>query len=1064
MSAADKAVFVNTLAGIKDGSGNPVYSQAQIAGIAGNAKIESNWDPTIVRTQEGAFGLLQWRDTRLDQLNAFAATQGLDPANPATQALFTDAQLRGSYGPQFQDSIAVNSGFFQTTTPTDAARVFDQKFERSDGTAQSQRIAAAEDYNQGNNLTDPNYSGNGGTAGSQSGGIDPAAGAGGAGGGAACASAGFAGLLSIAAAGVLGGFGLGSVFQIPILGPALNSVDVALGGSLTSLGEAMSSIGGVGSLAQAGIALATGSPAQALATLGASIAPGLGGVIPSVMAIANGNISPSSILNVAGGLAGGSIGSAMVQLGGIAGLVQAVAANMSGQGFSGGNLGNFTQNMYAAQAATFQARSLVTSTADSMSTVFGNGPNGLGASVQNNDNLVTYGLSSVSNNLPLVGSDMVAAGTWDTRNPSRLMQPGNIAAQIVAQGLAGNETGLLALLIANNIPIGSIDNPIYDAKVLVLLAQINSATAIDAVKNHWKCQLKLDHLGQLADMKTMLPNAYPTMTVSTWQDLGLKLIDLQITNSNTLDEIGTTLWSVERIMDLNHVAQMKEPFDRPSSEAIMKAFGYGSGTYGELTMADFIGTAAGYVHGDTFPVIIDNLKYLQTRTEATQYFDGTTFMLHLAKGNYTTESTSGGGGDGGGGDTTTTYTYTVPKNEPGYTDGFIGIFTDSATNTPIEGHPGTYTQGTPTTTGRDAAVLAVKAYIEAGMTALVNSTDPLITTSVDLINKAHAASVAQIFREAHLLDLYNINLFETLPNTPSNAFMFVYSAAAQADQTGHGQIADYIERVATNNIYGDAIKATMRMSRNAKLLQPLGVNPDKFHLPISQYYRDPLSLTKSLYDGLVPPQAAYSAPVSYPTNVVDQYIVHRDARLIDAGMSQYMTADQKDESYVDVYWEGIPQYILTQMGQYAVQGAINRNMRIIGNELMIVDMNGKLVRIATITSTGLTTLDLDSFISIMFDITNRILYGNILVSKNTNQFLTDQIIYAVAELFSQINSININEFLNSVLGQGVVAELLQKLATKFANASTVFDTGMDRNEFGSTYGGSGPSVDPSQIK
>jgi Phage tail lysozyme len=1062
MSAADKAVFVNTLANIKDNSGNPVYSQAQIAGIAGNAKIESNWNPTATNTNEGAFGLLQWRGTRLDQLNSFAASQGLDPNNPATQALFTDAQLRGSYGPQYQDSQAVNGGFFGTTTAADAASNFDKTFERSDGSAQAQRIAAAEDYNQGNNLTDPNYTGNGGTAGSGTAGIDPAAGAGGKGGGAGCASAGFAGLLSIAAAGIFGGFGIGSVFEVPILGPALNSVDVALGGSLTSLSEAMGSIGGIGTLAQAGIALATGNPATALATLGAGIAPGLGGVIPAAMAIANGNISPSSILQLGGGLVGGSLGSAMVQLGGIAGVVQAVAANMSGQGFSGGNLGNFTQNMYSAQAATFQSRQLVTSTADALSTVFGNGPNGLGASIQNNDNLVTYGVSSISNNLPLLGSDMVAAGTWDTRNPSRLMQPGNIAAQIVSQGLAGPETGLLTLLIANNIPIGSIDNPIYDAKVLAILAQINSATAIDAIRNQWKCQIELDNLGQLADMKTMLPNAYPTMTVSTWQDLGLKLIDLQITNSTTLDQIGTTLWSVERIMDLNHVAQMTTPFDQPSAESIMKAFGYGSGTYGELTMADFIGTAAGYVHGDTFPVIIDNIKYLETRSEATQYFDGTTFMLHFAQGKYTTESTSGGGD--GGGDTTTTYTYTVPKNEPGYTDGFIGIFTDSAVNTPIEGHSGEYTQGTPTTTGRDAAVLAIKAYIEEGMTTLVNSTDPAITASVDLINKAHAASVAQLFREAHLLNLYDINLFETTPNTPSNAFAFIYSAANQADQTGYGQIADYIERVATNNIYGDAIKATLRMSRNIKLLQPLGVNPDRFNLPISQYYRDPLSLTKSLYDGLVPPQAAYNTPVSYPVSVVDQYITQRDAKLIDAGMSQYMTADQKDESYVDVYWEGIPQYILTQMGQYAVQGAINRNVRIIGNDLMIVDMNGNLVKIATITSTGLTTLDMDSFISIMFDITNRILYGNILVSKNTNQFLTDQIIYAVAELFSQINSLNINEFLNTVLGQGVVADLLQKLATKFANANTVFDTSMDRNEYGAAYGGSGPGVDPGQIK
>lgn len=887
----------------------------------------------------------------------------------------------------------------------------------------------------------PEFGPSGGGAGNAGG---AAAGAGGGGGGSGCASAGFGGLLSIIGAGVLGGFGLGGIFD---------SVNAAL----APLNSALSAVGGIGTIAQAGIAMATGGgPIAALSIIGAGISPALGGVLPAAMAIASGNINIGNVLQVGGTLLGGGLGQDMVILGGIAGLVQAVAGSMVGKG-TNQNVSNFINNMYAAQASSALSRSLVAGTADSMATYFGNGPNGLGASILNNDNLVTYGASSLSNNLPLLGSDLIKAGKWDSRNQVRMMKPANILAQIISEGYGDDRTKIIDAVLAQDIPIGILDGAIYDDIAQKILNEILDPDVIKLITDHWQVQIKLDNLGQLTNMQYMLPNAYSTMTVKNWTEFGLKLIDIQITDSPTLVELGILLGGLERVMDLNNVAQMTTPFHKPSADLIMKTYGYGSGTFGELTMADFIGTAVGYVHEDTFPVLIDGIKFLETKAISKQYFDGTNFLLHLSQGKYTTQSDSGGsgeggGGGGGGGTGTITYTYTVPYNEPGYTNGFLGTFSDSQDYTSTS-------TGTKTDSGLTAAITAIAGYIEAGMLAMKNSGDADVVRTIEAMDKAHAASIAQILRESHLLRTYDIDLFLESKNTPLNAISFAYSVGNFADQTGYGQFAHYLEKAASSDIYGDAIKATMRMVRNAKQMEAFGVNTDRFNLPMSQYYRDPLQNTKSLYDGLIPPTSAYNAPIRYTTDKVQQYVLNRDTALADAGYTQPMDPLKKDIIYADLYWQDVPASVRQQLGLSAVKAAINRNVFLLGDKLSIVDINGMRIDIATIKDGKIVDLDTNVFIAAMFDIVNKILYGNIFVDTNSNPFLTDQIIYAVAEWLGNVNSVNVLAALNEYLGQSVLARLIDKLAAKFGISSSVFDTSLERNKY--IYGGAGPEIDPS---
>ena len=887
---------------------------------------------------------------------------------------------------------------------------------------------------------------------------------GGGGGGAGCMAAGITGLLGMAAGGILGGMGLGSVMNVinnPI-GSLLTSTGIA--GSLGLSSSMMANLPGLGQIASAGIALANGAnPISVLAPMGAQIAPGLSGVLSTAMSLAamssgRGGGGSSSALSSIMSSGYQSISSPSVQFasaGGLMGAVAEVAAVQTGN-FSGtdpitgntttGSIQNLINNIQTAASNTNTNQTIVGTISDAMAQNFGTGPGGLGPLIRNNDNLATFGASTISSDLPTLGGDMIKSGTWDARNPTRLMQPGNIAAQIVAGGL-GQQTGILKAL-TDPIPFGSMDSPMYDDRIQKILDGVNDPVAIELVRKKFKILVTLDNLGQLTDIKHMLPRSYTNMPVANFYDLGMMLISIGMTTLSTLDELGRTLIKIEDITDLNNVVQLPKPFHQPTGDMMLKVFGYGGGYFGETTMADIMGTCAGYVHEDTFPIIIDNINYLYTRSEATQYFAGAKFLKKTVDGTYSTTTVTGTGTIPD--PYVTTITYTVPKSETGYTNGFIGTYTDTDGGT-----------GTMSSTGLTSACAALKTYIEAGMTTLANSTDSKIVAAMTAIDLAHNASCAQIIREAHLTQLYQIDLLTPQQITPTGALAFTGQLPMHAFDLGHGRAAEFIDRVATSDLYGDAIRASMRMARNASILEPLGVNIEKFNLPTSDYYRAPKDFSTSLYQGLTPPGPSYKSNIVYPKDKVKQHVIQRDSMLAEAGYTAEMPPAYKEELYIDTYWTDKSSDALQDIGVVAVQTAINRNMMIIGNKIVLIGLDKFRTDVGKITANGIEELRSDILISTLMQIVNKIIYGEIGVSKNQNIFSTEQIIYGIAEFLSLVDPSNIDAFADTLLGNQVLAEFLTKLYNMFSKLRTINDTSMDRNT-PSSFGGVGPATDPLQ--
>lgn len=71
------------------------YTQTQAAGIVGNLIAESNLDPIVAPGDNGtAFGIAQWRGSRLTKLKRFANANGRDWRDFETQLAFVDVELQ----------------------------------------------------------------------------------------------------------------------------------------------------------------------------------------------------------------------------------------------------------------------------------------------------------------------------------------------------------------------------------------------------------------------------------------------------------------------------------------------------------------------------------------------------------------------------------------------------------------------------------------------------------------------------------------------------------------------------------------------------------------------------------------------------------------------------------------------------------------------------------------------------------------------------------------------------------------------------------------------------------
>jgi hypothetical protein len=910
------------------------------------------------------------------------------------------------------------------------------------------------------------------------------------------------------------------------MGAALGSAGGAFGNALgTDLGGAAGAFAGqtlggaLGGIVagQNPLQALSGSAFGALSSMGGSLIPGLSNVMPPELA--QGAIAGLS--SALGSVARGApLGTAMQfgLMGGLQGTIAAYAGNMTGnpalgsvagsvaigalngtipglntgiRSTAGGNL-KFASTISSVAATVAGNQSMTASIAEAAAMKFGPVNGGYGAKARNMQDAMTFSITTLGQNISAIAADLIAIGNWDASQPMRLMQPGYICKQILDRGL-GERTGLLDTLNTFQLPIAGIDNPLFDTLAQKALESIADPEAISTIKTAFLTTVhNITTLGDLTNLQIMMPASYSYMPIHNFRELGIQFAIIGISTDNTMRQVGMAFSKIETSTDLNHISQTQSPLSQSDAAVLTQTYGFGGGAMGEQTMADFIGTSAGYVHSDTIPVITAATKYITAHPASATLNTLTTKLADTLTNKYTD---LGAAGDPAAGVPTVPGSIDIPG---------VGKF-DTL----------------------DDAIHQFIILIEAEHRAILDTNDPVLQEQLKKLDVAYKASCSQLIKEANNLHVHNIDLFDETPAQPSDAESFMDNLESWAHQTGYGGPADFVERVATNDVYGDCMKYVMRQARNAAALEGLGINTDQYRLPQSQYFRDPNAFYQNLYTGNMPATPLFKLAPVFPAHPGDVYDYQKNKALAPY-QDIPLLPDQKTETYIDTQWADHPTSITEGIGRTVVKNALDNYVSLVDNktvigsylspsngsttnsplnadypggtlpgggnsglqsgqrnsggfgpnqltdslgnpifdnnssmgaDLLITNLNGEAVAFGKVDNTGVLLLNNEYFVTTMMQIVNRSLYGDIQTTKYNNPFNTDQMIFGVLELLAQVNSQNINALMRTVTGGLIANGLLSQLMVKFGTRRSLYDTGTSRND-PAAWGDSGPGAKP----
>ena len=130
------------------------YSKEAAAGVLGNIEAESGFNPDLIEKGNGiGFGLCQWSFGRREQLEAYAASKGVDPSDINTQIEFLIGEITPGGGADGYASYQLltyngysSDDWENATTPEDAAIAFCWSFERPGVPRMDVRTEAARKY------------------------------------------------------------------------------------------------------------------------------------------------------------------------------------------------------------------------------------------------------------------------------------------------------------------------------------------------------------------------------------------------------------------------------------------------------------------------------------------------------------------------------------------------------------------------------------------------------------------------------------------------------------------------------------------------------------------------------------------------------------------------------------------------------------------------------------------------------------------------------------------------------------------------------------------------------
>ena len=281
------------------------------------------------------------------------------------------------------------------------------------------------------------------------------------------------------------------------------------------------------------------------------------------------------------------------------------------------------------------------------------------------------------------------------------------------------------------------------------------------------------------DIKIALPRSQNLVAFESFTGLAshLKAIGNQDGVEN-LGTLGTILVDMNTASDLPLVNALKNVVNTSSVNTLITYYGNGTGPSGNVTLVDMMGSAANYIHEDTFPNIENALTVIGNsgNSDANDVTDGLDNLIAAMNGQFENLGT-----------------ITVPAG-PG-----AGIYADL-----------------------DSATAAIVSDTNTAITGVKNAAS--LANEVSILENDYILSATQLNREFNLLAQSEVSINVFTPgdkNILSFAAQTIEASAETLDV--YGEPGNYFKRVATNDLDGEIILTVMREALNIKALSQYGV-------------------------------------------------------------------------------------------------------------------------------------------------------------------------------------------------------------------------------------------------
>ncbi len=479
------------------------------------------------------------------------------------------------------------------------------------------------------------------------------------------------------------------------------------------------------------------------------------------------------------------------------------------------------------------------------------------------NSMVTHGFGNLTDNLVGLGKDLEKLGkVGDMTDLLNIGTPKQLTRQLIENGL-GISTGLLPKINEGNLSSDFYNSEDNNGELRTILNDISNPDVIKYVKEVMDIDpnLQIDNLGDLLKSNVIFKESFEYNRFNELREIALTLTMCNPSQGTitTLGQLGKLLRQMETaeyFAELNEEFQPLRVEEADSLSAIMLTESY-FGNNGPV-LADFIGTAAGYVHADTLPAIATLLNEITGIAELSNFDALMVLLAETLQGNYRV------------------------------VDGFTGEVTIVVPPT------ASYTFGIYTTL--DNAVTAIKNSIETELQSINDDAkinNPELYTKLRNLQSFHSASAQYLYHEQRMRQAYGIDIgdsrgvdnyvgdgstiafplsglnpknivvymsgvyqaisnysynsttknliFSTTPaqgtlisisydtdsslpeGTPADVWQLASSLESHALETGFGGPADFLNRVATNDRHGQRIRAIMIQARNKAILEEAGL-------------------------------------------------------------------------------------------------------------------------------------------------------------------------------------------------------------------------------------------------